>query len=178
MGHRLHHHRVEIAARGGHEARERRRAAALALAQRLHQRSLCTARERQPAAEQLVGDDTEREHVGARIDGTRLAGQLLPAHVRQRAEHLAGARHLRVLVAAGDLGDAEVEHLHLPGFVDKHVARLEIAVDDAAQVRVVDGLADGDHQPKACGQGQLRLLGMVDEIVAAHILHCQIRQAA
>jgi len=42
---------------------------------------------------------------------------------------------------------AEVGHVRLTVCVDQDVGRLEVAVDDAALVRVVDGAGDGEQQP-------------------------------
>ena len=41
---------------------------------------------------------------------------------------------------------AEVEHLRLPVLVDQDVAGLEIAMDDAALMRVLDGVARARQQ--------------------------------
>ena len=52
----------------------------------------------------------------------------------------------RLRVAVGDARHAEVEDLRLAGLVDEDVARLEIAMDQAALVRVLHGVADpGDE---------------------------------
>ena len=58
--------------------------------------------------------------------------------------HHRGRRHVRVR----DAREAEVEDLGA-GVRDDNVRGLQVAVDDAALVRVVDGLADGDELAQA-----------------------------
>src|SRR3712207_6887167 len=52
---------------------------------------------------------------------------------------------LRELLGALPLGDAEVEELDLPVGADLDVVRLDVAVDDAVAVDVVDGLRSEEH---------------------------------
>jgi hypothetical protein len=83
------------------------------------------------------------------VDG-REAG-LFRSHVLQRADHGAKLRGQRFVgqLAAGCLGHAEVDHLgHWLAVVECHqdVRRLEVAVDDALGMGVLDCLADGDEQ--------------------------------
>ena len=47
---------------------------------------------------------------------------------------------------------AEVEDLGLAALIHQDVGRLEIAVDDAALVRVLDGVADVGHQLQAMAE--------------------------
>ena len=98
------------------------------------------------AGEHLVRHHAERVDVAARVDG--LARELLGAHVRRRPEHhaLLGELLLVLVFLARPLGDAEVEDLHevlLPGALDEHhVVGLEVAVHDAAPVRLLERAAD------------------------------------
>ena len=83
-----------------------------------------------------------RVDVGARVD--RLAQRLLGRQVLGRAEDDArlGQRLAAPDCGCGHLGDAEVEdldHVALAVALDQHdVVGLEIAVDDAGAVRVVE----------------------------------------
>ena len=84
----------------------------------------------------------ERVHVGARPEGPPAALYLLGRHV-ERGAHGVGGEARVVPGAVGDeLGDAEVEDFHAgravvaPG--DEEVLGLEIAVDDAGGVRLVE----------------------------------------
>ena len=81
---------------------------------------------------------------------------LLGAHVHRRADHLAVAREERLLgePLLDGLGDAEVDdlgHGHAVVQRDQDVGRLDVAVDDALLVGVLDGLADLDEQLQALG---------------------------
>ena len=111
----------------------------------------------EPAAdEQLVEHDAEGPDVGATI--RRLAARLLRRHVGGGAEDEAGGRarageggrlreagraaRARVVVPAPGLGEAEVEHLHLAVGGQLDVGGLEVAVDDALLVGLLERLGD------------------------------------
>ena len=99
--------------------------------------------EREPPGEHLVG------HHGQRVDVAPLIelppGKLLGAHVRRGSEHHPLLRELlllRLIFGLASLGDTEVEDLHeirLTGARrEDDVIGLEIAVDDAAAVRLFE----------------------------------------
>ena len=50
--------------------------------------------------------------------------------------------------AFGDAGNAEVEDLQPPVLIDHQVRRLDVAVNDAGFVRVLQTGAQLDHQPE------------------------------
>ena len=90
----------------------------------------------------LVEHDAEREQVGARID--ILAARLLGRHVGDGADvvpttlvkcsaraRLGGGAALVGRALGRQLGQAEVEHLHLAAAGDEDVGRLDVAMDDA-----------------------------------------------
>src|SRR5207245_1227510 len=88
------------------------------------------------AGQQLVGQRAEPVDV---IRGSRrLAAQLLGAR-RERGQALAQRIPLRRERRAGD---AEVGKLHAPACIEQHVAWLQIPMDDAALVRVLERLRD------------------------------------
>ena len=94
--------------------------------------------------EQLVRHRAERVDVGAMIDA-RVAGGLLGRHVRGRADRRADLRERRAAVAgprrADGFRDAEVgDDRGAAG--EQHVVRLDVAVHDAALVRVGERLRD------------------------------------
>ena len=78
---------------------------------------------------------------------------LLGSHVLGRAHDLARAGQRRVLrLAAHQLRDAEVGDLDPALLVQQHVLRLDVTVDHALVVGVLQGLADLRHD----GQGLFR----------------------
>jgi hypothetical protein len=107
---------------------------------------------RQRPRDELVEEDAEGIHVGAEVDLVGVAARLLRAHVGQRSLHGAGlgvqgGDDIRV----GHPGQTEVEDLDLEraaatGALRAHphqdVGGLEVAMHDAALMRVVDPLAD------------------------------------
>ena len=101
------------------------------------------------ARQHLVEHAAECPDVRALVD--RLAPHLLGRHVRGRADDHARLRlvrrHRRRLVGrrcqrCSRLGEPEVEHLDEAVGADLHVARLEIAMHDAALVGVVERLCN------------------------------------
>ncbi len=59
-----------------------------------------------------------------------------------------------LVLAADDLGQAPVEHHHLAEAAEDDVVRLQVAVDDAVRVGVVEGLADADEGLQQFRAGQ------------------------
>ena len=94
---------------------------------------LVVGRERELTRRQLVHDDAERVDVAPSVDV--MSGALFGRHVRGRPQQIARAR---------SRGDAEVAHLHeldclalvVVALHEHDVRRLDVAVDDAACVRV------------------------------------------
>ena len=97
--------------------------------------------EGRPAGQALVEDGAEAVNVGGGAQLLDAPGGLLGGHVARRAEDGAGARLLAVVVQP--LGQAEVGDVRLVVLVDEDVRRLQIAVQDAVLVGVVDGAGDG-----------------------------------
>ena len=113
---------------------------------------------RQLPGQHLEQQHTERPDVGAGVDAADPALELLGAHVRQRADAMVdlGVFGGVDALAIDQARDAEVDDLDLAFGGDEHVAGLEIAMYDAATVRVLDGRADRDEQlePRvAAGRG-------------------------
>ena len=93
--------------------------------------------------EQLVERDAEGVDVAAVVDDDALGEGLLGAHVAERAEEVAGHRHAGVLF---DAGQAEVGDPEFAGVVDQQVGRLDVAVEDAVLVGVVEGFGGLDAE--------------------------------
>ncbi len=110
---------------------------------------------RRLAGEHLVRHGPQRVDVGAGIDRAVTRG-LLRAHVLRRTERETGLRHALAAGLAHGEGDAEVRHERL-AVGEQDVLRLEIAVDDATAMRVVERLRDGDGESHGLLHGQLLL---------------------
>ena len=91
------------------------------------------------AAPALVERQGQRVDVG--LGARRAALGLLGGHVGERADDVAGRGQGR---RVGEAGDAEVHQLgaRLAVLGDEDVLRLDVAVDDAARVGVVERLAE------------------------------------
>lgn len=73
------------------------------------------------------------------------AGGLFGGHVIRGTEGLAGERDLGSLPQV--LGQPEIGELRLVVRIQEDVGRLEVPVEDALGVGVVDGAGDGDQVP-------------------------------
>ena len=78
-------------------------------------------------------------------------------------------------VAVGDPGNAKIQNLRLPALVHEDVAGFQIAMNDAALVRVVNGVADLDHQLQPLPDGQMLGRGVCEERLATDKLHGEVR---
>jgi hypothetical protein len=125
------------------------------------------------AAEQLVAHHAGREDVGAAVD--RLARRLLGRHVGRRAEHRAGRRHRRRVLAA----PREPEVHDLDGALGRQhdVRGLDVAVDEAVVVRVLDAAADvaQDEQHHLDGRRAVGLDPLL-QVEALDELHGDVRR--
>ena len=106
-------------------------------------------------ARRLVEDEPERVEVAALVDA--LARRLLRGHVGERAHDVARARERLV---AGEVGDAEVGQLgravgRARAVGDHHVLRLDVAVDDAALVGVLERVGEREPDPQHVAVGDL-----------------------
>jgi hypothetical protein len=98
------------------------------------------------AGEQLIEDHAAREQVAAPVD--RLAGELLGRHVRDGAEHRAELGEL----GGVELGDAEIGDFDAAVGEQDDVGGLDVAMDDAALVRVLQGAQQLAHDAARLGQ--------------------------
>jgi len=100
--------------------------------------------EERPVREQLVQDGAERVHI--RLHAGRPPTDLLRRRVGGRHQSYAGdgrVEHVDLL------GNAEVEQLHAAFRRHQDVGWLQIPVHDGLAVRVLNGVADLQKQPKA-----------------------------
>ncbi len=130
--------------------------------------------EGRPAGQDLEEDGAEAPYVAALVDLVELALGLLGAHVRRRAERVAGdgrvgrahqlgfASHLfraHVLLPVR-FGESPVEDDGLAELADHDVLGLEVAMHHAAAVRVGDGVADvGEMREELEARGESAGLG-------------------
>lgn len=106
------------------------------------------------AGEQLVEEAAERVEVTGRAQRGISAG-LLGRHVGRGADDDAGHGQ-GVVGGLGKTRDAEVAQFRgiAGGLVEEDVGRLEVAVDDAAAVGCLQGLADLDRPGQGLGNGE------------------------
>ncbi len=124
--------------------------------------------DRWPAGQQAVERGAQAVDVRPRAEVLQVAARLLGAHVGRRAQGAAGqglraaaggAGHERPLARAGlglagGLGQAPVDDQRLAVLADDDVARLQVAVQDAPAVGVVDRVADVQEAAEELAQFQ------------------------
>ena len=110
----------------------------------LHQQHPQVAAERQLAAEHLEEHHPQRVHVRAPIGRVAFALGLFGRHVGRRSQDIAGHRQRGLARLA--LGQAEVHDVRLVAGVEHDVARLQIAVDDAVLVGVMERVGHSGTQ--------------------------------
>ncbi len=127
---------------------------------------------RHVAGEQFVKYYAQRIDIAASVDLERIGEDLLRAHVGQRANQLTKIRLARSLgVGVSYPGNAEIENLGLPRLIDQYVTGLQIAMDDAALVGMLDRLADTRHQFQPLAGIKLFLVAEIDQGPSADELH-------
>jgi hypothetical protein len=122
------------------------------------------------AGEDLVEHGAERVDVALLADLRDLARGLLGRHIARGADD--GARHGDLRMALQRLGEAEVHDVGLAVLVEHDVVGLDVAVDDAARVGVLDGAGDLREDGGGLGGGELlaREAAAVDELHRDHVL--------
>ena len=85
--------------------------------------------------EQFVERNTQRIDVGTMVEHDPRAERLLRAHVAERAQQVAGHREVR---AAFDAGEPKVGEPQTAALIDEQIRGLDVAMDDAARVGVLE----------------------------------------
>ena len=157
---------------GAHLARGRR----LLVGDQAQQRHGVVAGERRLPRQALVQRGAQAVDVGRRSDGIPVAERLLGAHVEGRAEQRTrgGQRP-----APDVLREAEVGHGHAAVRAHHQVARLDVAVDDALSVRVVERQGRVPHDAgRLARRERAAPLDQVGQVAPLDELHREPRQAA
>ena len=124
---------------------ESARAGRLVLNNLLEQHADASAK-RRVSRKQFEEDDAKRVHVRTAIRIVAGARGLLRRHVGRSADDLALDRHCDL--ARVSFGQSEIHHVRLPVRRDNHVRRLEISVNHALFVRVVQRFGDFDAESR------------------------------
>ncbi len=131
------------------------------------------AHERRTDRQELVEQTAGRVEVRPRVD--LLALRLLRREVLRGADDGRGLGHRHAGVTHG-AGDAEVHDLDLAVARQHDVGRLDVAVDDAGSVRVLQGLEDADrHLQRPLRQQLATGVQKLTERRAVHVLHDDVR---
>ncbi len=128
------------------------------------------------AGEALEQHASEREDVGARVD-VAIPERLLRRDVTRRPEQHARARDVRPHGAARD---AEIDQLHALriALLEEQVARLQIAVDDAARVHRAERLGGALAEHERLRERERRALEALLEALSVEPLHHEEALAA
>ena len=139
--------RLQVARNRCVEPPRRHRLVADDLDHRVHRRGRL---ERRPAGDQGIEGRPQGIHVGRRTDLAPLAPGLLRRHVAGRPHDLARAG--QPAVALHLLGQAEVGDARVAVLVEQDVGRLQVAVDDAVLVGILDRLGDASRSVPAASR--------------------------
>src|SRR5262245_24426299 len=97
---------------------------------------------RKAPGKKFVENYTERIDITARVELQRIRENLLGTHICEGADKLADiGLHGGLSITVRDTRDAEVENLRLSRLINQNVAWLEIAMDQATLMRVMNGIA-------------------------------------
>ena len=136
--------------------------------------------ERCAAHQQLIEQDAQAVDVAACVNIQTAHLCLFRAHVGWRAHKLMQLRINRLVgqPAFRRLGNAEINHLgHGHPIVqrDHDVGGLDVAVDDALLVRVLDSAAHLDHKVQALLGVELILIAVFGDFNSTHQFHHKVR---
>ncbi len=112
-----------------------------------------------------VDDHAHRVDVRPVVNGFRVF-HLLGGHVVRRAHHHVGLGEHRLRLRAHDLGKAEVGDLHPSLPVHQDVLRLDVAVDHALAVGVLQGVAELGNDPEGLLGGEPPLAHQLAQVDA------------
>src|SRR5947209_6240534 len=134
------------------------------------------------ARDQLAQQYPKAVNVTARINIQAPETGLLGTHVSRGANDKFGQAGGRVLLEmslnrAGDSKINDFGHRHAVMHRDQNIRWLDVAMNDALVMRVLDRLADLDKQENALTNAEVVLLAIVGDLDAIYQLHDEIRPA-
>ncbi|MGB9337574.1 MAG: hypothetical protein WCB14_21375 [Candidatus Acidiferrales bacterium] len=123
--------------------------------------------------QQLIQRYSQGPNVGALVGAAR-SGQKLRSHIGRRADHQARVRHGEILLFGQihQAGNSKIDDLddHFVSIVVQHdVCGLDIAVKEAAAMRVTQRVASGDDVSQA--HGERTSLSFSDDAIKASAVH-------
>ncbi len=128
----------------------------------------------QLAGEHLVEDHAQGIDVGTVVD-LQWVLDLLGGHVLRRAHDLSRAGERQVVrFLAHQLGDAEVGDLHLAAPVEQDVLGLDVSMDDAHVVGILQGVADLRDDGQRLRGRQLAVVQQTAEVYPVDELHEEV----
>lgn len=107
----------------------------------------CIRLERNAARQYLEGHHSQCVEVGAVIDA--LAPPLLRGHILRSPHRHPGVGERRRF-ARQHLGDAEIGQDRIVAFIQQHILRLQVAVDDSPMMGILKRICDLVKQPGRC----------------------------
>ena len=146
------------------------------LVEHLEQQIGPLALERHGPAKQLVQEHAQAVDVGSTIDALVQAAGLLGRHIGGCSQDVAflGQGRLHVLVA----GQAKVRQQRLVVPVQQNVRRLDVAMDDAHLMGVIQCVGNLRRPPGRLHGGRLRFLEQRGEVRTGHEIVNQVGQIA
>ena len=160
-GHRFQDNRFQVARDGVVDLSRRGR---IAVDNLMHQEMPIVALERWPECQQFVQCDSQRIDVRAMVQHLAVPLSLFRAHVAQRAQQIAG--HGEIGPGPG-LGQPEVGDQQMPLGVDEQVRRLDVSVDHAHLVGMLEGFSrlrppvgHGAEEPRRLTRSIRRYVGL------------------
>ena len=128
------------------------------------------------AGQQMIENRAQRIDVAAPAHFAALSTGLLGRHEVGRAEHLAG--HGDAGIAVEPLGQAKIGDARLiGGRVNQHVRRLEIAMQDASLVRVMNRFGNELDVPRGFRAAQWTVAHELREVLALDVIHREVMLA-
>ena len=126
--------------------------------------------------QELVERGPQRIHITRFVEHPPLAQGLFRAHVPQRSQHVAGHRQVGL---ARQPRQAEIGHPEVAGAIDEQVGRLDVAVQDAVLVGVLQRvgsldseMGDGADEALTPGRGAIGFVSALDH-TGGRVIGCR-----